>query len=376
MGNDQSIPYTQLYDEWQDLNCDESFFQKDANGSDVDVVVIKLKKGVAPTDPKPMLEKLKTRVFVIVYLGDMFHVATVLQRDHRIEYLDSMASDQSGHVMLRAQRALEMLFRNAVQRYNKQRGGDDEMRFYDSFSMYGRQQENEQRFLREPPQNCEQQFLGCFDRFCSNDEASKENRKYCECDNKELQQYYQSLKKHHGGDCVFWSHYIARDLIETGKTSEEWSKQMHTTLTNGAPEATVTQMGSRAAKFITGKIFADLVRCKKESFKKKTLPLARRSTPAMTTTAELLEHHKETVASLVTANKQIGDEIAKINQNIAAWKRAICTAEQKLVPLEKTPDEVMKDVKAKELRAGGRRVHRRRLLNYLIARSNLSRRFV
>ena len=74
---------------------------------------------------------------------------------------------------------------------------------------------------------------------------------------------------------------------------------------------------------------------KKDRVNHLTLPIARRSTPAMATTAELLEHHKETVASLVTANKQIGDEIAKINQNIAAWKRAICTAEQKLVPLEK-----------------------------------------
>ncbi len=267
MGNNQAIPYAQLYDEWNNvLNCDETFFPKNV---EMVVVSLKKKKGFTPKDAKTELSKLKTRVFVIVYNrpDDMFHVATVLQRDYRIEYIDSMASDQSGR-LFNIQRKLEMIFRDAVELFNEEYRASEKnkMIFYDSFSMYGLNIDGDYYFTREPPQNCEQQFLGCFDRYCTKDDASEDDREYCECDNKDIKKYYKSLREHEGGDCIFWSHYIARELIESPHmTSEEWSKKMHSFLTNGEENATLNQMGARAAKFITEKIFFDLVRCKKDS---------------------------------------------------------------------------------------------------------------
>ena len=194
MGNQKSIPYFELYQEWLTNNCKEAFF-----GPLVEYVNVSLQH--TPLTAEKIVEvftPLKTpRVVAIEYDrdDDKYHVSIVLLREYedyyRLEMIDSMADD-------RQVSNVENAFWDSIQLF-EQKHLAKPLYFYPTQYMYGQD--------RMPPQLEEQKFL----KHCS--ESS-------EC---ELKEYANAIAKHKGEDSILWSHCIARDLLESGKTTEQWS---------------------------------------------------------------------------------------------------------------------------------------------------------
>ena len=196
MGNQNSVPHFELYKEWLTNQCQEKFFHPT-----VHYISISLRSTVLTAEKVvELLTPLKTSVLAIEYdRGDgEYHVAVVLLRENEyyygLEMIDSMASGRQFQEIERIFYESEKLF--------EQKNLAKPLYFYNAHFMYGN---------RLPPQLEEQEFL----KHCSESE---------DCD---LKQYASAIVKHKGADSIFWSHSIARDLIESNKLSKDWSLESY-----------------------------------------------------------------------------------------------------------------------------------------------------
>ena len=251
MGN--SIPYSNLYDNWLKLDCDDTIFESlpieirpKTHG-----YVIKNMYTVKTITAKFLAEPGSPSVFypVIYYAEDdeerFVHYAACLRRNGNIEYIDSMAIPDS-----QSQIDMEKKLKEAALAAGLGYKGADVM--YGGIVPSHKYGVN---YLRFPPQSAEHVLLGTLSMV----------KEY-----PELLKYAKSLEKYEGSDCIMWAHLIARSMCKHSLTSEEWSKKLtETAITQKQSTQDVElAVGLFASLYITKHLIKDLQRCTRRKLRK------------------------------------------------------------------------------------------------------------
>ena len=244
------IPFDSLYDDFLEMDCAQSMIPSSYKTRQIDL---------KPLCDEELFELVQIDVeananvfYRIIYskrfYGSMYHVAGVLKRGATFEYVDSMASTHVANSA--AQRVFELTFGQICKRLD--------CLFFDSFSMYGMNpHENDYgeigSYKQEPPQSAELVFVGNLKMFDSNLPVIR---------------YAKSLTNYEGADCMFWAHFVARDLIEKNVSAKQWMGDFANSnyarpIPGLAPGHSLQRYkaGYHTVRFITNAIMNELARC-------------------------------------------------------------------------------------------------------------------
>jgi uncharacterized glyoxalase superfamily protein PhnB len=247
MGN--AIPYSNLYDNWLNLDCEDAIFES----LPIEIrpkkheYVVKNMYTVKTITAKFLADPESPSVFypVIYYAEDdeerFVHYAACLRRNGNMEYIDSMAIPDNP-----SQMDMETKLKEAALAAGLKYKGADVM--YGGIVPSHKYRVN---YLRFPPQSAEHVFLGTLSMVTP-----------------ELLKYAKSLEKYEGGDCIMWAHLIARSMCKHSLTSEEWSKKFTETAITKHVKDVELAVGLFASLYITRHLIKDLQRCSRQKLRK------------------------------------------------------------------------------------------------------------
>lgn len=211
MGQLVSIPYDKLYEEWLTKRCELTM---PINRIASNLGFINVKEGMDLDFSK--LDKLA--FYSVIYTEPWHHVALLLYRPHHpemntptLEYIDSMATSRPG-----PQGYFEFRAFHEAKKHN--------IRFLGAEDMYGNIDEFTGNYRNEPPQNIENLLANNPNRsMVPSYRKSLEDYNQQEIpDEGRLQKYLESLVEYEGGDCTFWAHHIASQMVVNNISSPHW----------------------------------------------------------------------------------------------------------------------------------------------------------
>lgn len=218
MGVSSSIPYDKLYAEWRSKKCART----------MPIYRYGSKLGVIHVEENMDLDFSKLpdalAFYVVVYSKPWYHVALLLYKPYNpvmkkptMEYIDSMASpgpSPQGYFEFRAHHEA------------KTHG----ILYLGTEYMYGYVDKFSGNYQMEPPQNIENFLANNPNRsmVSSYKESLVEYKQEEIPDDGRLQKYLDALVSFDGGDCEFWAHHIASEMIVHDMSSRGWMTEFTT----------------------------------------------------------------------------------------------------------------------------------------------------
>ena len=232
-----------MYDEWIDSDC-KDFVQKiDLNVNspefhDTLETFIKKDHGIA---------------FIIYGEGqsapedELFHVALLINRaKYGVEYVDCMANPQN-----RAQVEFEYKVKSISESHKKSFTGTNQIFLYS---------DETEEYVHFPPQTVEQEFVGLFQYHRDGFDSNIANLQPSE--RKRMEMFAETYGLHESGDCIFWANHIASQLLKHDISAKDWFSEQP-----WFRETHNMKAGAMILHYVTNKIFASLMRCKKSKMK-------------------------------------------------------------------------------------------------------------
>lgn len=231
-----------MYDEWLHSSCGDFVEKTDmnVNSPDFDKTL------------ETFIKKDDDVAFVIYGKGprapedELFHIALLINRTkYGVEYVDCMANPKN-----RAQVEFENKCKHICMSLQKSFTGTNQIFSYS----------NEREYVHFPPQTAEQQFVGLFHYHRDYFDSSIANLQPSE--RKRMEMFAETYGLHEAGDCIFWANHIASQLLKHDISAKNWFSEQP-----WFRERHIMKAGAMILHYVTNKIFASLMRCKKSKMK-------------------------------------------------------------------------------------------------------------